>query len=94
MVARGLSAEWVPLPLLSPSEMLYAGAQMLRSVCDTHMHAQSDAMVAQVLIFPSHYVYLGLCVCYHLHAFKILWRIVIVYHHKANLFISCNKSSI
>lgn len=49
MVARGLSVEWVPLPLLSPSEMLYAGAQMLESVCDTHMHAQSDGMVVQVL---------------------------------------------
>lgn len=42
MVARGLSAERAPLPLVSPSEELHAGAQML-GVCvsNTHMHADT-----------------------------------------------------
>ena len=62
MVARGLSAEWAPLPLPSPSEELHAGAQMPGSVFDTQIHtnAQADTGVASSPAFARH------CVCVQL----------------------------
>lgn len=62
MVARGLSAEWAPLPLFPPSDELHAGDQMLGSVFDTHVRTVRHCCShAAMLIYG--------CVCQCLHVF-------------------------
>lgn len=86
MVARGLTAEWVPLPLLSPSEKLHAGAQMLRSVFDVHTHiAQSDTTVASAVAFTPHHVYLQLCVCASVCVHAIVW--VVCFKSRVSIYV-------